>query len=69
MRFTGRVCRIMAAGPASGVQRASGAEGGRIVIVDRDEPRGRETTRAITAAGGTALFAKADVSVAADARR
>ena len=70
MRFTGRVCVVTGGG--SGIGRATcerlAAEGAKVVIVDRDEPRGRETTRAITAAGGTALFAQADVSIAAEAR-
>lgn len=70
MRFTGRVCLVTGGG--SGIGRATcerlAAEGGRVVIVDRDEPRGHETARAITGAGRAALFAKADVSVAADAR-
>lgn len=70
MRFAGRVCVVTGGG--SGIGRATcerlAAEGAKVVIVDRHEPRGRETARTITAAGGTALFAQSDVSIAAEAR-
>jgi NAD(P)-dependent dehydrogenase (short-subunit alcohol dehydrogenase family) len=43
-------------------------EGARVVVVDVDEAGGRETVGTITAAGGTALFVRADVAVEADVR-
>ncbi len=68
MRFTDKVCLVT--GGASGIGRAScerfAAEGGRVVVVDANEEHGAEAARAIIAAGGEAIFAKADVSVPAE---
>lgn len=53
-RLDGKVCVVTGAG--SGMGRASAIEmakqGGRVVIVDIDEGRARETEQALTAAGG-----------------
>src|SRR5215471_3190507 len=53
-------------GAASGIGRATALlfaeEGGRVLVCDRDETGGRETVAKIAAAGGTARFARADVT-------
>jgi glucose 1-dehydrogenase len=63
-RFAGRVCLIT--GAASGIGRATAlrlaAEGGRIVVVDRDVEQGPEVADAIAASGGAARFVRADVA-------
>lgn len=70
MRFAGKVCLVT--GGASGIGRAScerfAAEGGRVAVVDADREHGEETVRAISAAGGEAIFLKADVSVPAEVK-
>ena len=40
------------------------AEGAKVGVVDRNEEAGRDVVDQIRAAGGTAVFAKADVSKA-----
>ena len=45
---------------------AFAAQGARVVVADRSEDSGQETVSAITAAGGTAVFVRTDVSDAAD---
>jgi len=68
MRFTGKVCLVTGAG--SGIGRATAqrfaAEGGLVVVVDRDERGGQETVEIITAAKGAAIFSKCDVGVESD---
>jgi len=68
MRFTNKVCLVT--GGASGIGRATcerfGAEGGVAIVVDVDDEGGNQTADTITAAGGRAIFVKADVSVSAD---
>lgn len=63
MRFTGKVCLVTGAG--SGIGRAAAqrfaAEGGQVVVIDRDETGGQETVDLITAAAGSAIFSKCDV--------
>ncbi len=53
-------------GAASGIGRASAIafarEGARVVVADRNEPGGNETTAAIHAEGFDALFANVDVT-------
>ncbi|MBA2563669.1 MAG: SDR family oxidoreductase [Chitinophagaceae bacterium] len=64
MRFEKKVCLITGAG--SGIGRATAirmaAEGGNILIIDRDEKAGRETVDLITQAGGTSLFSLCDIA-------
>jgi NAD(P)-dependent dehydrogenase (short-subunit alcohol dehydrogenase family) len=68
MRFTDKVCLVTGGG--SGIGRAScerfAAEGGKVVVVDANVEHGAEAARAITEAGGEAIFAKADVSVSTE---
>jgi NAD(P)-dependent dehydrogenase (short-subunit alcohol dehydrogenase family) len=63
-RFDGR--SILVTGGASGIgeatARAFAAEGGRVTIADLDEERGLAVARSIEAAGGTALFVRADAT-------
>ena len=63
-RFAGRVCLIT--GAASGIGRATAlrlaAEGGRIVVVDREVEHGNEVAEAIAASGGAGRFVRADVA-------
>ncbi len=69
MDFTDRVAVITggANGIGQAVARGFAARGARgILVVDRDVAAGEATVAAIRAAGGTALFAAADVSVARD---
>lgn len=53
-------------GGASGIGRSAGLlyaqNGARVVISDVDEERGKETAQEIGAAGGEAIFVRADVS-------
>lgn len=63
MRFTDKVGLVTGGG--SGIGRATAtrfaAEGGK-VVVDLQREHGEEAVQAITAAGGQAIFAQADVS-------
>ncbi len=67
-RFAGKT--ILITGAASGIGRgaalAFGRHGANVVVSDIAEPAGRETSAEIVAAGGSAVFVRADVSVAAD---
>jgi glucose 1-dehydrogenase len=64
MRFTDKVCLVTGAG--SGIGRATaerfGAEGGKVVIIDRNEQGGKETVDRINQNKGEAIFSKCDVS-------
>lgn len=59
-------------GAASGIGRASARviarEGARVVVSDVDTAGGEETVRQIKAAGGEAIFVRADVTLDADVR-
>lgn len=62
-RFTDKICLVTGGG--SGIGRATcirfGAEGGTVVVIDRDETGGQETVKMITDAGGQSSFQKVDV--------
>lgn len=64
MRFTDKVCIVT--GATSGIGRATaermGAEGGKVLVVGRDEERGHEVVSHINGNGGEALFADVDVA-------
>ncbi len=64
MRFTDKVGLVTGGG--SGIGRATAtrfaAEGGKVVVVDLQREHGEEAVQAITATGGQAIFAQADVS-------
>ncbi len=70
-RLEGKVALIT--GAASGIGRQSAcafaAEGSRVVVVDLATAEGEKTVELIEAAGGEALFVRADVSVADDCER
>ncbi|TCZ69577.1 SDR family NAD(P)-dependent oxidoreductase [Flaviaesturariibacter aridisoli] len=70
MRFQDKVCLVTGAG--SGIGRAAARqfaqEGGRVLVIDRDETGGNETVRLITADGGSAGFARCDVGVETEVR-
>jgi NAD(P)-dependent dehydrogenase (short-subunit alcohol dehydrogenase family) len=65
--------RALVTGATSGIGRAvalqHASDGAAVVVHGRDAARGAETVEAITAAGGRAEFAAADLGDAADARR
>jgi NAD(P)-dependent dehydrogenase (short-subunit alcohol dehydrogenase family) len=71
MQLTNRSAIIT--GGASGIGRATAKlfarEGASVVITDINEAAGHETVKAITDAGGRALFEGADVTKGADCRR
>jgi NAD(P)-dependent dehydrogenase (short-subunit alcohol dehydrogenase family) len=69
MRLKDKVALITGAG--SGIGRESAVrfaqEGAKIVVVDVNEAGSQETVQLVEAAGGAAVFVRADVSVAAEA--
>ena len=68
MRFKGKVCIITGGG--SGIGRAvcerCAAEGGSVLVADKDQGRGQEVVKSITASGSQAAFARCDVSSSAE---
>ncbi|RYU78770.1 SDR family NAD(P)-dependent oxidoreductase [Hymenobacter persicinus] len=64
MRFQDKVCLVT--GGASGIGRATcvrlAAEGGQVVVLDRDADAGAATVQLITVAQGRALFIGCDLS-------
>ena len=59
-------------GASSGIGKAIAilyaAEGAKVVVSDIDEAAGEETVNEITAAGGEAIFVKADTSIPEDSK-
>ena len=64
MRFTDKVCIVT--GATSGIGRATaermGGEGGKVLVVGRDEERGQAVVDHIRSKGGDAQFADIDVA-------
>ncbi len=64
MRLQGKVAIVTGGGRGigRGISLRFGAEGARVVIVQRDGPSGEATAMDIRAQGGTAIFVRTDVS-------
>lgn len=71
MRLADKVALIT--GAASGIGRASAllfaSEGAAVAVVDVNDEAGRDTVASVEAAGGRAVYVRADVSKAADCER
>jgi NAD(P)-dependent dehydrogenase (short-subunit alcohol dehydrogenase family) len=71
MKLEGRVAIVT--GATSGIGEASARlfaeEGARVIVTGRNEARGRSIVAAIGAAGGQAVFVRADVRLADDCAR
>lgn len=67
-RLKGKVAIISggATGMGGAASRLFAQEGAKVGVIDRNEVEGRATVEAIRAAGGEAIFAKADVSDGAE---
>jgi NAD(P)-dependent dehydrogenase (short-subunit alcohol dehydrogenase family) len=70
MRLSNKVAVITGAGSGMGHAMAErfGREGARVVVAELNPESGAAVAAAITAAGGDAMFVRADVSNAADVR-
>jgi NAD(P)-dependent dehydrogenase (short-subunit alcohol dehydrogenase family) len=70
MRLEGKVALITGAGSGIGKESAIlfAQEGAKVVVVDLNEDAGRTVVSSITAAGGEAIFVRADVSKSEDAK-
>jgi NAD(P)-dependent dehydrogenase (short-subunit alcohol dehydrogenase family) len=71
MRLKDRVAIVTGAAQGIGAAcaRAFAQEGARVIVADVNEVGGSALVKDIAAAGGTALFCRADVGVKADAER
>ena len=71
MRLTNKSIIVTGAGSGigEGIAKRLAAEGGKIVVNDLNPAGGERVTAEIKAAGGTALFVKADVTKDADFKR
>ena len=71
MKLKDRIAIIT--GATSGIGEASAllfaAEGAKVTVTGRDDARGRNVVAAIAAAGGTAVFVRADVRLPGDCER
>jgi NAD(P)-dependent dehydrogenase (short-subunit alcohol dehydrogenase family) len=71
MKLTDRIAIVT--GATSGIGEASALlfaeEGAFVTVTGRDDARGRNVVAAIAAAGGKAIFVRADVRLAADCQR
>jgi NAD(P)-dependent dehydrogenase (short-subunit alcohol dehydrogenase family) len=70
MRLEGKVALITGAGSGIGKESAIlfALEGAKVVAVDMNEEAGKSVVSSIVAAGGEAVFAKADVSKSEDSK-
>ena len=68
MRFSDKVCLVTGAG--SGIGRAAALrfarEGGKVLVIDRNDESGKETVSLITSQAGQALFCHCDVGIEED---
>jgi len=71
MRLRDKVAIIT--GAASGIGKAAAflfaKEGAKVVVVDRDEPRGQNCVESIQKKGGESIFVQADVSKSLDVQK
>ena len=71
MKLKDRIAIIT--GGTSGIGEASALlfaqEGAKVTVTGRNEERGRSVVAAITTAGGSAIFVRADVRLASDCER
>jgi NAD(P)-dependent dehydrogenase (short-subunit alcohol dehydrogenase family) len=71
MKLQGKVALVTGAAQGIGLACAAALarEGAKVVLADRDEARGREAARAMSAGGAAAIFVACDVSRKADVEK